>query len=99
MEPFFPSLYTQGYTAALQDVLKTIEEVQDDLKRHKQKQNAKTYTKIVQCMLENRAILRENPDAFVRYNTQADDGKGGFEVYISKKGVYTPPDENTSLHE
>lgn len=86
MDRMFGIEYVQGYTAALQDVLQTIDYMQDDLKSHKRKQNAKTYKTIVGLMLENRAIFREEPGAFVRCN---DNAQGGFEVYIEGKGVYT----------
>lgn len=71
-------MFVQGYTAALREVLDTIEGIQDDLKRHKRKQNSKTYTSIVRCMIESRTILREDPYAFIRCNDKA---KGGFEVF------------------
>ena len=87
MDKMFPITYVQGYTAALQDVLETIEIIQTDLKLHKRRQNAKTYKSIIECMIKNRAILREEPDAFVRCN---DNVNGGFEVYIEKQGVYNP---------
>jgi len=64
--PNFDPCYVQGYTAALQDVLKTIEQIQPDLKRHGKKQSYKTYKELVECMLENRTNLREIPDAFIR---------------------------------
>ena len=70
--------YVQGYTAALIDALKTIDQLQDDLKRHKRKQNYKTYRAILDCMLENRVVLRENPGAFIRCNDKA---KSGFEIF------------------
>lgn len=85
MEKIFGIEYVQGYTAALQDVLTTLECIQIDLKRHKRRQCYKTYKAIINCMLENRVILRENPDAFVRCN---DDARNGFEIYIQGKGVY-----------
>lgn len=88
----FDMLYIQGYTAALMDVLEVMKNIQDDLKRHKRKQNYKTYKAIVGCMLHNRVILRENPNAFVRCNDNANDG---FEIYIESKGVYDV-DENNS---
>ncbi len=90
MNKMFPITYVQGYTAALQDVLQTIESIQTDLKCHKRKQNNKTYKAIIECMIKNRAILREEPDAFVRCNDNVD---GGFEVYIEKQGVYNPTKE------
>lgn len=77
----FDIVYVQGYTAALQDVIDTLDSIQDDLKRHKRKQNYKTYKAILKCMLENRAVLRENPDAFVRCNDNVD---GGFEIFFQK---------------
>lgn len=70
--------YVQGYTAALQDVLATFDDIQDDLKRHKRKQTYKTYRAIVQSMLDNRVALREDPDAFIRCN---DAVEGGFELW------------------
>lgn len=42
---------------------------------------------MIECMLEGRATLRENPDAFVRYNPE---NEKGFEIYIEKQGVYDP---------
>ena len=81
----FPSTYVRGYTTALQDVLRTIEFIQSDLKYHKRRQNSKTYKAIIECMIKNRVILREEPRAFVRCNDNVD---GGFEVYIEKQGVY-----------
>lgn len=88
MEKMFGYPYVQGYTAALQDVLSTIgKDMEEDLKRHKRRQNLKTVRAIVECMLKNRAIFREEPYAFVRCNDEAD---GGFEVYISGQGVYDP---------
>lgn len=77
--------YVQGYTAALQDVLKTIDGIQLDLKHHKRRQSAKTYKAIIECMIKNRVILREEPDAFVRCNDNVD---GGFDVYIETQGIY-----------
>lgn len=78
----FDFMYVQGYKAALLDVLNVIEYIQDDLKVHHVGQSAKTYMGIVNAMIQGRAILRENPDAFVRCNSD-----GGFEVYIEGKGV------------
>lgn len=98
MDAEFSRDYIYGYTAALQDVLKTIssESFQHDLKRHKRKQNSKTYKAILECMIKNRAVLRESPDAFVRCNDKVD---GGFEVYISGKGVYDPETRRIQVEE
>lgn len=75
----FPKEYVYGYTSALMDVVSVFEYIDDDLKHHKRKRNAKTYQAIAKCMLDNRVTLRENPDAFIRCNDKVD---GGFEVYI-----------------
>lgn len=85
MDKLFGIEYVQGYTAALQDVLTTLSQIQIDLKQHKIKQCYKTYRAIISCMLDNRVVLRENPDAFVRCN---DSAQTGFEIYIQGKGVY-----------
>lgn len=82
MQTIFPTEYVQGYTAALQDVINVFNYIDDDLKRHKRKRTAKTYQAIAKCMLDNRTILREEPDAFVRCNDKVD---GGFEVYVAKR--------------
>lgn len=79
MDKSFGYEYVQGYTAALMDVINVFSYIDDDLKRHKRKRTAKTYQAIAKCMLDNRAMLRENLDAFIRCNDKVD---GGFEVYI-----------------
>lgn len=84
IEKEFPYMYVQGYLAALQDVRDTIYFIQDDLKLHNRKQNAKTYMAIINCIITNRSILREEPGAFVRCNDN------GYEVYIEGKGIYDP---------
>lgn len=84
IEREFPYIYVQGYLAALQDVYNTIDHIQCDLKVHKRKQNAKTYMAIIDCMIKNRSIFREEPGAFVRYNDS------GYETYIEGKGIYDP---------
>lgn len=73
--------YVTGYMQALQDVLDVFGYIQDDLKRHSRKQNQRTYTAIVQCMLDNRAALRESRKAFVRCNDKV---SSGFEVWEGK---------------
>lgn len=85
MTRMFPPEYVQGYTAALQDAIAVIDLIQSDMKRYRRKQNYKSYRAILRCMLENRTILRENPNAFVRCN---DSVEGGYEVYIEGAGPY-----------
>ena len=77
-EPSFDPCYVQGYTAALLDVNEILEHIGPDLKRHKRKQDGKTYQAIIKCVIENRTVLRECPDAFVRCN---DSVPGGFEIW------------------
>lgn len=73
--------YIQGYTAAIQDAIEVVDYIQTDLKRHGRKQNAKTYTAILKCMLKGRVLLRESPTAFVRCS---DHTKDGFEIWDSR---------------
>ncbi len=84
MDRFFPPEYVQGYTAALLDVLDYFESdlFRDDLKYHKRKQNLKTMAAFIRCMIDSRAILREEPDAFIRCNN---DVPGGFELWFEGK--------------
>lgn len=86
----FDPMYIQGYTAALLDVLDVFAYIQEDLKLHKRRQSAKTYQAIVQCMLQNRAALREDPDTFIRCN---DNIEGGFELW----GNYKRSTEHTEV--
>lgn len=74
----FSSEYIQGYTAALQDAIWTVEHITEDMKLHKRRQRQKEYTNLLKCMLANRARLREDPDAFARCNN---DIPGGYEVF------------------
>ena len=73
--------YIQGYTAAIQDAIEVVDYIQTDLKRHGRKQNAKTYTAILKCMLKGRVLLRESSTAFVRCSDHA---KDGFEIWDSR---------------
>lgn len=73
--------YNQGYTAALLDVERLLESEDFilDLKVHKKTMTKKNLINLLKCLLEGRAILRENPDAWVRCNN---DSKYGFEICI-----------------
>lgn len=81
MERMFGIEYVQGYTAALMDVRETLQHIDWDIKHHKLKRTAKEYNRVLDCMIKNRVILREEPNAFVRYNTSLKD----WEVYIGKR--------------
>ena len=74
--------YSIGYTHGLMRVKQTLDmSMCDDLKRHGKRLTIKTLQAIINCMIENRETLRENPWAFVRCN---DNAKNGFEVYVQK---------------
>ena len=79
VERLFGSEYIHGYTAGIRMVMDTLEDIQVDMKLHKRKQNYKTYRAILDTILENRTLLREEPRAFVRCN---DNAPRGFEVFI-----------------
>lgn len=74
--------YVQGYTAALQDVLQTMRNIDYDLCCHKRRRTAKTYQAIIQTMIDNRVALREHPDAFIRCSDKA---STGFELWFNGK--------------
>ena len=72
--------YANGYTRALLEVKEQLTPAMyEDMKRHKVKFNVKNVQAILDCMIENRELLRENPFAFVRCKKD-----GGFEVAVSK---------------
>lgn len=79
-DKLFPLEYRQGYTKALQDVLSYFEShgFLADLKKHKRKQTLKELSKFINCMIDNRIALQDNPDAFIRCNNEA---KGGYELW------------------
>ena len=74
--------YVQGYTSALLDVMCTLANIDEDLRRHKRRRTAQTYQAIVQTMLDHRVALREHPDAFIRCNDKA---PTGFELWFNGK--------------
>lgn len=72
--------YCYGYTRALMKVREQIDSnFAKDLKRHKMRFNVKTLEKAIDCMIENRELLREDPQAFLRCKHG-----GGFEVVTGK---------------
>lgn len=72
--------YCYGYTRALMKVREQLDSnFVKDLKRHKMRFNVKTLEKAIDCMIENRELLREDPQAFLRCKQG-----GGFEVVIGK---------------
>lgn len=87
MNKMFPTEYIQGFRVALLMVREGLTDplLATDLKIHKIPFNRQTIIRYLDCMIENRVILRENPDAFIRCNNKID---GGFEVYIEGVGPY-----------
>ena len=72
--------FNHGFTTALLKVREQLDSsFEEDLKRHKMRLNTKTIEKAIDCMIDNRELLRDNPQAFLRCK-QA----GGFEVVIGK---------------
>ena len=69
--------YIKGYTAGLQKAKEIMEYINEDLSYHHIKFNKKTVPQILSAAINGRAALRENPEAFVRYNTLKKD----FEVF------------------
>ena len=73
--------YIKGFTAGLQKARDIVNYINDDLKYHHLRYNSKTMSQIMEAAINGRAALRENPEAFVRYNTLKKD----FEVYEPKR--------------
>ena len=69
--------YIQGYTAALCDVRRAIPGILIDMTRQKVRITQKELDSLLKAMIESRAVLRENPDAFVRRNVN-----GTYEIFI-----------------
>ena len=55
--------YIRGYTKAIQDIQETVDSVADY-----KKLNNKSIKELLECVLKNRAELRENRNGFIRWN-------------------------------
>ena len=72
--------YNHGFTRGLLKVKEQIDKyMYEDLRQHKMRFNIKTFQEMIDCMIENRELLRENPQAFLRCKPG-----GGFEVFVGK---------------
>lgn len=72
--------YNHGFTRALLKVKEQLDtNLAEDMKRHKMRFTAKNIEQSIDCMIENRELLRDNPQAFLRCKQG-----GGFEVVIGK---------------
>lgn len=72
--------FNHGFTRALLKVRDQLDAAfVEDLHRHNMRLNAKTIEKAIDCMIENRELLRDNPQAFLRCKRG-----GGFEVFVGK---------------
>lgn len=69
--------YIKGYTAGLLMAKEIINYIGTDLKLHHVSFNKKTLLRVMDVAIAGREALRENPEAFVRFNV----GKKNFEVY------------------
>ena len=76
--------YVQGYTHALIDAKETLRYLFDDLNFYKVRITQNKLDQLFECMINNRTTLRNNPNAFIRYNKD----KGLFEMYIEAQEVY-----------
>lgn len=71
--------YNHGFTTALLKVKEQIDKnLYEDMKRHNVRFNVKNVQSVIDCMIENREILRDNPFAFIRCVSN------GFEVFIER---------------
>lgn len=75
--------YASGYTSALLRLQNLLgdESLREDCRRHKKPFTQKTIREFLQCAIDNRHILRENPFVFIRCSGTGKDCK--FEVYDS----------------
>lgn len=72
--------FNHGFTRGLMKAKEQLDSFfAEDLKIHKMRFNAKTIGMALDCMIENRELLRDNPQAFLRCKQG-----GGFEVVIGK---------------
>lgn len=72
--------FNHGFTTALLKVKDQLDAAfAEDLKLHKMRLNAKTIEQAIDCMIENRELLRDNPQAFLRCKQG-----GGFEVVVGR---------------
>lgn len=62
--------FIRGYTRAIQDVQEIFDYVQNDLKYHHKKLNAKLVKELLKVILKNRANIREETDGFIRWNNK-----------------------------
>lgn len=69
--------FIRGFTAGLQKSKEIVGYICNDMRWHKRRITAKELEKALDCAIENREELRENPDAFVRCC------KDGYEVFDS----------------
>ena len=87
-KPFAPPMpkilsgYNQGYTQALLNLQEHInQDLYDDMRKHKMSFNYKNIQAFIQCFIENRHVLRDFPNAFIRVEKDEKD-KPCFKLYI-----------------
>lgn len=71
-------MYIRGFTDGLREAQKIIGYIIPDIKKHKRRPTEKTLTEVFNVAFRYREELRENPNAFIRCNSN-----GGFECFDS----------------
>lgn len=70
--------YNRGYTKAIQDIIEIVNYIESDLNHHKKRLNYKMVKKLLQVVLANREVIREQiNNCFIRWNGQNNE----FEIY------------------
>lgn len=75
--------YNSGYTKAIQDVQRLF--ILADWRMHRKVMNQKKLNEFFECVLQNRQVLRDNPNAFIRLMwVDKERKKSKFELYIGE---------------
>lgn len=74
--------YNHGFTCGLQMVSNLFsKEFFDDMKRHKIRLTPQMFSAIMNLIIDNRELLRDNPKAFIRCNPLV---KNKVEVFVGR---------------
>lgn len=72
--------YIWGFTKGIMTVMEIFRYVNEDLKCHHRGMTYRVCRELLDCILENRAVIREQRKGFIRYN------RGGKFEWFSGKG-------------
>lgn len=75
----------RAYTQAIMDVTEVVGYVNDDLRLHRMRPFSPLLLRLLRCVLENRANLREQRPGFFRWNVVKKD----FEFFCTEKETQT----------